>query len=93
MFRKFWHKSVLVVFIAVSVLCLTLTDTPVQQEEAEASMRHKCNCRTVEVEVYDGPRGRTTWGAIKQSGTRIITREECDIKWHFNPFFHHGACD
>lgn len=93
MFTKFWHKSVLIVFSAMIAACLTLTDAPIQQQNVEASMRHKCNCRMVEEEVYNGPRGRTTWGAIKTHKTRTRKREKCDIVWHWNPFYHTGACD
>ena len=94
MFRQFLSGSMLLALtIAMGIFCLTLTDTPIQQEDAETSIRHECNCRTVEEEVYDGPRDRTTWGAVKSSGTRTVRREKCDVKWHFNPFYHTGACD
>lgn len=94
MIRKLFSKSVLVIF-AFSLITglIVLTDIPIQVQDAFAGNRHKCNCRTVEEEVYDGPRGRTTWGAVKTHKTRTRTREKCDIVWHWNPFYHTGACD
>jgi len=77
--------------VVVSLALLTIS--PVKLENAQASIRHECNCRYVEKKVYQRVGRRTMWGRLKSQEPRVIQKRECDVKWHFNPFYHTGACD
>ena len=87
-------SKIVQLLLIVVVVGILATTSPIEINDAEASTRHNCGCVYIAVEVWDEPSSEnTTWGAIKVATPRIEYRRKCDIRWHWNPFYHKGACD